>query len=343
MTAAASPDRSPSPFAWGVGLNALLALVQLLVGLLSGSLALVGLAVHNLLDLLALLLAWGAEALAGRPPSPRFTWGLGRTTQLAALINALLILLAGGLVTAEALARLQDSALLQGLLQLWPPAGASAPVEAAPWWWIPAWLHRIGPVAGLQPLEPPPAAGPEPLPVLLATLAGVGVKLLAARRFAPGPEPNSAPEQPHDLNRHVAAVHLLSDAALMAVVLLSAGLASLTTWPWLDPLAALLVGAAVAASGLRLLGPSLLLALDGVPPGVELAAVQALLLALPGVVAVPELRLWGLSTGRTALCAHLQLADSPSEDQRQALLHSARQGLRHLGIACCTLELERRP
>ncbi len=53
-----------------------------------------------------LLLGWGAEALSERPADARFTYGFGRSTQLAALSNAVLILMAAAVVVVEGLQRL---------------------------------------------------------------------------------------------------------------------------------------------------------------------------------------------------------------------------------------------
>jgi cobalt-zinc-cadmium efflux system protein len=81
-------------------------LVEAVAGLLVGSLALLADAAHNLTDVAGLLLAWGAAALAGRRPSARFTYGLGRGTILAALANAVAILVGVGAVIWEAVDRL---------------------------------------------------------------------------------------------------------------------------------------------------------------------------------------------------------------------------------------------
>jgi len=63
-----------------------------------GSLALIGDAIHNLGDVFGLALGWGAERLSTRLPSLSFTDGFGRSTQLAALINGVLIAMAAAVV-----------------------------------------------------------------------------------------------------------------------------------------------------------------------------------------------------------------------------------------------------
>ena len=75
-------------------------------GVLAHSMALVADAGHNLGDVLGLVLAWGATVLARRKPTPRHTFGLRRTSILAALLNALLLLVATGGIVWEAIRHL---------------------------------------------------------------------------------------------------------------------------------------------------------------------------------------------------------------------------------------------
>jgi len=94
-------------FALGVALNAGFVVIEAGAGLWSNSLALLADAGHNLSDVLALLLAWGAATLAAKRPSARFTFGLKGSTVLIALVNALLLLAACGAIAWEAIGRLQ--------------------------------------------------------------------------------------------------------------------------------------------------------------------------------------------------------------------------------------------
>ncbi|MDB4930028.1 MAG: cation diffusion facilitator family transporter [Myxococcaceae bacterium] len=102
-------------FAVGVGLNLAFVVVEAVAGLLAHSVALVADAAHNLGDVLGLLLAWGAMVLARRPPSARRTYGLQRGTILAALANAVLLLVAVGVVSREAVLRLGAPQPVPGL------------------------------------------------------------------------------------------------------------------------------------------------------------------------------------------------------------------------------------
>jgi cobalt-zinc-cadmium efflux system protein len=69
---------------------------------------------HNLSDVLALLLAWGASVLARRPPSARFTYGLKSSSILAAIANAALLWLALGAILLETIRRFRHPAAVEG-------------------------------------------------------------------------------------------------------------------------------------------------------------------------------------------------------------------------------------
>jgi len=101
-------------FALGVALNVGFVVVEAGAGLWTNSLALLADAGHNLSDVLALLLAWGASTLSARQPSTRFTFGLRSSSVLAALANALLLLAVCGAIGWEAIGRLQTSVAVAG-------------------------------------------------------------------------------------------------------------------------------------------------------------------------------------------------------------------------------------
>jgi cobalt-zinc-cadmium efflux system protein len=104
----AAPDGFDRAFALGIGLNLAYVVAETVFGLVAGSLALLADAGHNLSDVLGLALAWGAAWLARRQPTPRRTYGLRRSSILAALANAMLLLLAIGAIAWEAVERLQE-------------------------------------------------------------------------------------------------------------------------------------------------------------------------------------------------------------------------------------------
>lgn len=101
-------------FVVGISLNLLFVVVETVYGVASSSVALVADAAHNLSDVLGLAFAWAAFLLAQRKPSKRRTYGLRKTTVLAALGNAVLLLVAIGGVSWEAIGRLRNPAPIQG-------------------------------------------------------------------------------------------------------------------------------------------------------------------------------------------------------------------------------------
>lgn len=101
-------------FAIGTALNLGFVVAEVIYGLSANSLALLSDAGHNLSDVLGLVLAWGATALARRKPSKRFTYGLGGSSILAALVNAVLLLLVTGGIAWEALLRLHHPTSVVG-------------------------------------------------------------------------------------------------------------------------------------------------------------------------------------------------------------------------------------
>ncbi len=101
-------------FAVGALLNTGFVVGEAIYGLLGHSLALLADAGHNLGDVLALLVAWAASRLVKAAPSARYTYGLRSTSMLAALFNAVVLLLITGGVAAEAVRRLTTPDPVQG-------------------------------------------------------------------------------------------------------------------------------------------------------------------------------------------------------------------------------------
>jgi cobalt-zinc-cadmium efflux system protein len=279
---ATAPKSFSRAFALGVGLNLGFVVVEASYGWLSNSLALLADAGHNLSDVLGLALAWIATVLVRRSPTPRRTYGLSRSSILAALANALLLLFAAGAIAFEALVRLR---------------------------------------------APPPVAGST---VMLVATIGIAINGLSAWLFAAGAK--------SDLNVRGAFLHMLADAAVSAGVVLAGLGMRYTGWLWLDPATSLLIAVVIVASSWRLLRDSVDLSLDAVPAHIDPLAVEAWLAALPGVVAVHDLHIWGMSTSEAALTVHLVKPDARVDD---ALLARIREELHsRFGIGHSTVQLE---
>jgi cobalt-zinc-cadmium efflux system protein len=265
----------------GVVLNVGFVIVEVVFGVISGSLALLADAGHNASDVLGLLLAWGADYLARRPPSRKYTWGLRRSTIYAAFLNAVLLLVACGGI-------------------LWE-----------------SW-HRFA--------EPQPVAGPT---MIVVALIGVVINTLTALLFVRGH---------HDANIRGAFLHMAADAAISLGVVV-AGIAILFTGlTWIDPIVSILITLVIVVGTWGLFRESVDLALDAVPRGIDIDAVEAVLSELPGVVEVHDLHVWATSTSESSLTAHLVVAEAADHQQ---VLRAVEDVLRErFRIAHTTVQIE---
>lgn len=286
-----APDYNRA-FAIGIGLNLGFVLLEAGFGLWANSLALLADAGHNLSDVLGLLLAWGANYLSGRRPTARRTYGLRRSSILAALLNAVLLLVAIGAIAWEAVQR----------------------------------FERPAPVSGAT--------------VIAVAAAGVVVNTVTALLFLAG--------RKHDLNVRGAFLHMAADAGVSAAVVVAGLVIQFTGWTWVDPAASLLVVVVIAVGTWGLLRESVDLALDAVPAGIDPEAVEKYLKDLPGIAAVHDLHIWGLSTTHAAVTAHLVKPDGRLDDallaqvaeelhERFGIAHAAIQ-LEQGAVHCCPLE-----
>src|SRR5579872_2267577 len=100
------PANYDRAFLMGIALNTAFVAVEVVYGFLANSLALLADAGHNLGDVLGLAAAWMAASLVRRRPSARYTYGMRRTSILASLGNAMLLLIASGAIVLEAVQRL---------------------------------------------------------------------------------------------------------------------------------------------------------------------------------------------------------------------------------------------
>jgi len=175
----------------------------------------------------------------------------------------------------------------------------------------------------------------EPAPVGSTTImivAGIGfvINLGTALLFMK--------DQHKDLNVRGAYLHMMADAAVSIGVVIAGGAILLTGWSIIDPLVSIAIVAVILIGTWGLLKDSVNLALDAAPRGVDVEAVRAAFLALPGVSAVHDLHVWGLSTTETALTAHL-VHDRADADGLLAEAQTLVRGKFEIGHA--TLQLEK--
>jgi cobalt-zinc-cadmium efflux system protein len=109
------PENFGNAFLIAIALNTAFVIIEFTYGFIANSTALMADAGHNLSDVLGLLLALGAAILSRKTPSGRFTYGLRSTSIFAALVNAMFLLLACGIIAWEAVHRFSQAHEVAGL------------------------------------------------------------------------------------------------------------------------------------------------------------------------------------------------------------------------------------
>jgi cobalt-zinc-cadmium efflux system protein len=176
-------------------------------------------------------------------------------------------------------------------------------------------------------------ASVEGLTIMAVAGVGIVVNTATALLFMRGRE--------NDLNIRGAFLHMAADALVSAGVVVAGGLVLWMGWHWIDPVVSLLIAAVIVWGTWSLLRQSLHLLFDGVPEGLELREVRALLESLPGVAGVHDLHVWAMGTTEIALTAHLVMPDGGGDDD---FLRRASQALHErFEIAHVTLQVVREP
>ncbi len=110
-----APANYGNAFKIGIALNTLFIIAEIIYGIKANSLALLADAGHNASDVLGLVLAWVAILASKRKPSARYTYGLRSSSILAALANAIFLLVAVGGIIWEAVQRFEQPAEVTGV------------------------------------------------------------------------------------------------------------------------------------------------------------------------------------------------------------------------------------
>jgi cobalt-zinc-cadmium efflux system protein len=272
-------------FALGTALNLGFVAIEAVFGIVANSTALLADAGHNLSDVIGLVVAWGAALLAKRPATERFTYGLRGTSILAALANALLLMLACGAIAWEAFGRFA---------------------------------------------HPKPVEG---MTVIVVAAIGILVNGFTAWLFMAG--------RKSDLNIRGAYLHMVADAGISFGVVVAGVAILLTGWLWLDPLVSLVIVAVILWSTYGLLRDSIHLALDAVPPHIQISEVKSCLENLPGVTRAHHMHVWAMSTNEVALTAHLVMRGGhPGNAFFAQAAHDLHE---RFGISHPTLQIETGP
>jgi cobalt-zinc-cadmium efflux system protein len=276
------PANFGKAFAIGIALNLAYVVGEAFYGVIAHSLALLADAGHNLGDVLGLAGAWLASILSRRQPGGRYTYGLRRSSILAALGNAIVLLVVTGGIAWEGIRRL---------------------------------------------IDPEPAGG---FIIMAVAAVGIAVNGVTAFLFMSG--------RKDDLNIKGAFLHMASDALVAFGVVVAGAVIIGTGWLWVDPAISLVVSVIIVIGTWSLLRDSVNFSLDAVPQGIDQDKVAAFLRALPGVVEVHDLHIWGMSTTETALTAHLVRPGAAIDDD---MMHHACEELQeHFGINHATFQIE---
>ncbi|MEU3339289.1 cation diffusion facilitator family transporter [Streptomyces sp. NPDC002144] len=256
--------------------------VEVVVGVIAGSLALISDAAHMLTDAASIVLALIAMRLAARPARGGYTYGLKRAEILSAQANGLTLLLLGAWLAYEAVRRL---------------------------------------------ISPPEVEGG----LMLATaLTGIAVNVVATWCISRANRSS--------LNVEGAYQHILNDLFAFVGTAVAALIVVLTGFDRADPIATLVVVALMVKAGYGLLRESGRIFLEAAPAGMDPDAVGDQLVAQRSVVEVHDLHVWQITSGQSALSAHVLV--EPGGD-----CHAVRRDLEDLlrhdhGITHTTLQVD---
>jgi cobalt-zinc-cadmium efflux system protein len=250
-------------------LNATFLVLELVVGLWTGSLALLSDATHMVADVAALSVARFAAHVARRPPSGRHTFGLARAEVLGAFVNAVVLTLACGAIFLEAGERLVFGA----------PQMHAEPV---------LWVGLAGLVINV---------------VSALLLLRAGQTETHAHGHAHGHAHSHGGAT--NLNLRAAMLHMSADALGSLGAILAAVSVLLWDWHAADAVASLLIGAMVLAGVWSVLRDAALVLMQAAPTHPSPNVLAEALARAPGVRSVHDVHVWTLGSDRVVLTAHV--------------------------------------
>lgn len=254
-----TPSSFNAAFALAILLNLAFTAGEATYAFLGNSMSLLADAAHNFGDVFGLVLSWGASWLLTLPPKKRYSYGYKRTTILASLTNALILVTTSALIAYESIRKL-----------IWVPVHVNESV------------------------------------VIIVALVGIFINCGSALLFRRGAK--------EDLNIHGAFLHLMLDGCIAVAVVITGILIFFTKKFWLDPVVGLLIVGIILWGTKGLLQNSIRLLLDAVPHHIDDGAIEHFLKNIPGVTAIHDFHVWGLSTKEIALTVHLIMPDTTLTD-----------------------------
>jgi cobalt-zinc-cadmium efflux system protein len=167
-------------------------------------------------------------------------------------------------------------------------------------------------------------------PMLVVAVVGLAANLVAFGLLREGSR--------ESLNLQGAYLEVLSDLVGSVGVIVAAAVIAATSWTWVDPAVGVAIGLFILPRTWRLAGQALRILVQAAPPGLDLAGLEAELLAVEGVVDVHDLHVWTLTSEMDVASAHLMVREG---SDTHGVLDQARVVLRDgHGIDHATLQVE---
>jgi cobalt-zinc-cadmium efflux system protein len=282
-------DRPPGrvdrrPLVIALAITAIFLVVEVVGAVVTNSLALLADAAHMLTDVAAIGLALFAMWLADRPTRPERTFGHLRAEILAALVNAVALIVIALYIFWEAWERLQDPPEVRSGLLLVVAIGGLIANAAAAWVLSRGEAHR------------------------------------------------------DNLNTRGAFLHVVGDLLGSVATIVAAIVMYFTNWYAADPILSAVIGGLVVFGAWSLLRESVDVLLEAAPRGMVIADVRRAMRDVPGVAGVHDLHVWTVTSGLTALSAHVETADLADWNRTMKTLADTLR--EKFGIAHVTLQPE---
>jgi len=141
-----------------------------------------------------------------------------------------------------------------------------------------------------------------------------------------------------NLNMRAAYLEVLTDALGSLAVLISAAVMARTGWWGLDAIVSAAIALLVLPRAISILREAAHILLEGAPASIDMAALRARILAVPGVEAIHDLHFWTLSSGLHSASLHIRAAGGSARD---GILEAVRRVLAEgAGVDHCTVQVE---
>ena len=182
----------------------------------------------------------------------------------------------------------------------------------------------------IERFEAPPEVGGKV--IIITALIGVVINTVSAFLFYKG--------QKDDINVRGAFLHLIVDAIVSVGVVISGIFIYYTKWNIIDIIISIVIAIVILITTWGLFKESLKLTLDGIPKGIDLAKIKALMHNFKGIKSVHHIHIWAISSTTNALSAHIVLDNNYSLDELMNIKSKLKHELQHEKIQHITLEVD---